>query len=81
MCWDIKSVQWREFVHTVLVVGTTLITLCILAHGWGFVVAWYKSRTVTVFIIGLPNQNIFIGFDVTNILAKSIKLGLPRIFS
>ena len=80
MCWDVESVQWRGFVHTVLVVGITLITPCIFACGWGFVVAWYRSRTVTVFIIGLPNQNIFIGFDVTNILAKGIKLGLPRIF-
>ena len=81
MCWDVESVQWRGFMHTVLVVGTILITPCIFACGWGFVAACYKSRTVTVFIIGLLNRNIFIGFDVTNILAKSIKLGLPRIFS
>ena len=81
MCWDVESVQWRGFVCTVLIVGTTLITICIFAHGWGFVVAWYKSKTVTVFIIGLPNRNIFIGFNVMNILAKSIKLGLLRIFS
>ena len=29
----------------------------------------------------LSNRNIFIGFDVMNVLAKSVKLGLPRIFS
>ena len=67
--------------RTVLVVGIILITPYIFACGWGFVVVWYKPRTVTVFIIGLPNQNIFISFDDMNILAKSIKLGLPRILS
>ena len=81
MCWDVKNVLWRGSVHTVLVVGIILITPCIFAHGWGFVVIWCKSRTVNVFIVGLPNRHIFIGFDVTNVLAKSIKLGLPRIFS
>ena len=36
---------------------------------------------MSIFIFGLPNQNISIGFDVMNILAKNIKLGLPKIFS
>ena len=32
-----------------------------------------------VFIVSSSNRNIFIGFDVTNILAKNVELGLPRI--
>ena len=81
MCWDVESVWWRGFRHIVLVVDTTLITPCMFALGWGFVSVWYRSSRVSVFILSLLNQNIFIGFDVTNVLAKSIKLGLPRIFS
>ena len=81
MCWDVKSVPWRGFQLIVLVVDTTLIIPCMSAHGWGFVNVWCRSNSVSVFIFSLLNQTIFICFDVVNILAKSIKLDLPRISS
>ena len=33
--------------HTVLIVEIILITPCMFAHGWGFVVVWYRSRIVS----------------------------------
>ena len=81
MCWGVEIVWWGEFQPIALVVDPTLITHCMFVHGWAFVLVWCRTSWVFVFIVSSSNRNIFIGFDVMNILAKNVELDLPRIFS